>query len=97
VCFGSAYDRWAVSKYIMDKYKINFKQVFEYSAQGEEGIKKLQEIAPIDEAVLAMIIDHLPPPDVAQPYRIPQIWHGDVNSVEGKAMLDVDKVQRQTL
>ncbi|HIH50251.1 TPA: elongation factor EF-2 [Candidatus Micrarchaeota archaeon] len=91
VCLGSAYDRWAVSKYIMDKYKINFKQVFEYSSQGEEGIKKLQEIAPIDEAVLAMIIDHLPPPNVAQVYRIPQIWHGDVNSVGGKAMTGVDK------
>jgi elongation factor 2 len=90
VCLGSAYDRWAVSKYIMDKYKINFKQVFEYSAQGEEGLKKLQEIAPIDDAVLAMIIDHLPPPNVAQRYRIPQIWHGDVNTVEGQAMLNVD-------
>jgi elongation factor 2 len=90
VCLGSAYDRWAVSKYIMDKYKINFKQVFEYSAQGEEGIKKLQEIAPIDDAVLAMIIDHLPPPNVAQRYRIPQIWHGDVNTIEGQAMLNVD-------
>lgn len=91
ICFGSAYDRWAVSKYIMEKYKINFKQVFEYSAQGDEGIKKLQEIAPIDEAVLAMIIDHLPTPLVAQAYRIPQIWHGDVNSPEGKAMTTVDK------
>jgi elongation factor 2 len=94
ICFGSAYDRWAVSSYIMQKYKINFKQVFEYSAQGEEGIKKLQEIAPIDDAVLAMIIDHLPTPTVAQAYRIPQIWHGDVNSVEGKAMMSVDKTAK---
>ncbi|MGI0100755.1 MAG: elongation factor EF-2 [Candidatus Micrarchaeaceae archaeon] len=91
ICFGSAYDRWAVSKYIMDKYKINFKQVFEYSAQGEEGIKKLQELAPIDDAVLAMIIDHLPPPNVAQAYRIPQIWHGDIDSAAGKSMVNVDK------
>ncbi len=91
ICFGSAYDRWAVSKYIMDKYKINFKQVFEYSSQGEEGIKKLQEVAPIDDAVLAMIIDHLPPPNVAQRYRIPQIWHGDTESEAGKSMLDVNK------
>ena len=91
ICFGSAYDRWAVSKYIMDKYKINFKQVFEYSSQGEEGIKKLQEVAPIDDAVLAMIIDHLPPPNVAQRYRIPQIWHGGTESEAGKSMLDVNK------
>lgn len=91
ICFGSAYDRWAVSKYIMDKYKINFKQVFEYSSQGQEGIKKLQELAPIDDAVLAMIIDHLPTPFEAQKIRIPQIWHGDINSPAGKAMMEVDK------
>ena len=63
VCFGSAYDKWAISKYIMEKYKINFKQVFELTQEGEEGLKKLQEVAPIDEATLAMIIDHLPTPD----------------------------------
>lgn len=90
VAFGSAYDRWAVSKTIMEKSKINFKQVFEYSSQGEEGIKKLQEIAPVEEVVLAMIIDHLPSPRVAQKYRIPQIWHGDLESTEGKAMTSVD-------
>ncbi len=97
ICFGSAYDRWAVSKYIMDKYKINFKQVFEYSSQGEEGIKKLQEVAPIDDAVLAMIIDHLPPPNVAQRYRIPQIWHGDLTSEAGKSMLDVNKTAKANI
>jgi elongation factor 2 len=34
ICFGSAYDKWAISKYIMDKYKINFKQVFELHPAG---------------------------------------------------------------
>ncbi|MGD0729228.1 MAG: elongation factor EF-2 [Candidatus Micrarchaeaceae archaeon] len=91
ICFGSAYDRWAISKYIMDKYKITFKEIFEYTMQGDEGLKKLQEVAPIDEAVLAMIIDHLPSPDIAQQYRIPQIWHGNIESIEGKAMTSVDK------
>jgi elongation factor 2 len=91
VCFGSAYDRWAISKYIMERYKVNFKQVFELTKQGDEGLKKLQELAPIDEATLAMIIDHLPSPDIAQRYRIPQIWHGDTESPEGKAMISVDK------
>src|SRR5271157_543817 len=90
VCFGSAYDKWAISKYIMEKNKVNFKQVFELMGQGEEGLKKLQEIAPIDEAALSMIIEHLPNPLVAQPYRIPQIWHGDINSEAGKAMTSVD-------
>ncbi|HVC58735.1 MAG TPA: elongation factor EF-2 [Candidatus Acidoferrales bacterium] len=90
VAFGSAYDRWAVSKHIMVKNNVNFKQVFEYSSQGEEGIKKLQEVAPIEDVILAMIIDHLPSPRVAQQYRIPQIWHGNLESVEGKAMTGCD-------
>ncbi len=90
VCIGSAFDKWAISKYIMEKYKTTFKQIFDLTMQGEEGLKKLQEVAPIDEATLAMIIDHLPTPLVAQRYRIPQIWHGDPESAEGKAMLACD-------
>src|SRR5271157_2285769 len=90
VCFGSAYDKWAISKFIMDKYKITFKQIFELTMQGEEGLKKLQELAPIDEAALAMIIDNLPSPAIAQKYRIPQIWKGNLESTEGKAMLACD-------
>ena len=91
VCFGSAYDKWAISKYIMEKYKINFKQVFQLTQEGDEGLKKLQQIAPIDEATLAMIVDHLPTPAVAQSYRIPQIWHGNKETPEYKAMTTVDK------
>ncbi len=90
VCFGSAYDKWAISKYIMEKYKITFKQIFELTMQGEEGLKKLQELAPIDDAALAMIVDHLPSPREAQKYRIPQIWAGDLESTEGKSMLACD-------
>jgi elongation factor 2 len=90
VCFGSAYDRWAVSKFLMDKYKVNFRQVFELSSQGEAGLAKLQEIAPIDEAVLSMVLEHLPSPKEAQVYRIPQIWHGDLTSEAGKSMLAAD-------
>jgi len=89
VCFGSAYKKWAISKRIMEKYKITFKNIFALTAAGEE--EKLQEIAPIDEAVLSMIIEHLPNPKEAQPYRIPHLWHGDLNSEIGKAMVNVDR------
>lgn len=88
VAMGSAYKKWAISKPIMDKYKTTFKDIFALTAASDE--KKLQEVAPIDEAVLTMIIDHLPSPHIAQRYRIPQIWHGDLNSPDGKAMLDTD-------
>ena len=88
VAMGSAYKKWAISKPIMDKYKTTFKDIFALTAASDE--KKLQEVAPIDEAVLTMIIDHLPSPHIAQKYRIPQIWHGDLNSPDGKAMLNTD-------
>ncbi len=88
VAFGSAYDKWAVSKTIMEKYHITFKDVFNYFTSGREN--ELQNVAPVDEATLSMVVDNLPNPKVAQPYRIPQIWHGDVQSEDGKAMVAVD-------
>ncbi|MCL5433473.1 MAG: elongation factor EF-2 [Candidatus Marsarchaeota archaeon] len=89
VAFGSAYKRWAISKRIMDKYKTTFKDIFELTAKGDEA--KLQEIAPIDETILTMIIEHLPSPKDAQSYRIPHLWHGDSNSEASRAMAKVDR------
>ena len=75
----------------MEKYKINFKQVFELTQQGEEGLKKLQEVAPIDEATLAMIIDHLPTPTVAQKLQDTADMARRPRDAEAKAMMNVDK------
>jgi elongation factor 2 len=88
VAFGSAYDKWAISKVITDKYKVTFKDVMEHFDKGTS--LALTERAPIDEAALAMIIDHLPDPEQAQKYRMAQIWHGDLASEDGKAMLTGD-------
>ncbi len=88
VCIGSAAEKWAISKRIMEKYKTTFKQVFELTEK--QDIAKLQEVAPIDEATLTMMIEHLPNPAEAQAYRIPHLWHGDMQSEDAKAMLAVD-------
>ncbi len=88
VCFGSAYDKWAISSQIMNKYKVTFKDIFTLSEKGD--LAKLQEVAPIDEATLSMIIEHLPNPQEAQPYRIPKLWHGDTATEDGQSMLKVD-------
>ncbi len=88
VAMGSAYERWAMSKYILEKSKTTFKEIFKYTA--EENIPKLQELAPIEDSILPMMIDHLPSPKIAQRYRIPRIWHGDLESVAGKSMLGTD-------
>ena len=88
VCIGSAYKRWAISSRMMEKYKVTFKDIFKYTEEGNE--EKLRAIAPIDEATLSMIIEHLPDPKTAQAYRIPRLWHGDMESDEGKAMTNVN-------
>ncbi len=88
VAFGSAAKKWAISKRTMETHKTSFKRIFELTAAGDE--KALQEHAPIDETVLSMIVEHLPDPTQAQEYRIPHLWHGDLNTTEGKAMLKVD-------
>ncbi len=89
VCFGSAYKKWAISAHIMKKYNVTFKQIFDYTEKNDE--ETLQRIAPIDEATLSMVIEHLPNPKTAQKYRIPWLWHGNIDSVEGKAMQSVDR------
>ncbi|MEM4064926.1 MAG: elongation factor EF-2, partial [Candidatus Micrarchaeaceae archaeon] len=89
VCFGSAMERWAVSVKTMKDKNVSFKDIFQYIEEGKQD--KLEELAPIEDAVLPMILDHLPSPKIAQPYRIPQIWHGDINSEEGQAMVTVDR------
>jgi elongation factor 2 len=38
-----------------------------------------------------MVIDHLPPPNVAQKYRIPHIWRGDLTSSLGKSMVECNE------
>ncbi len=89
VCIGSAVRKWAISMKIMKKYKVTFKDIYALTAANDE--EKLQAVAPIDEAALQMIIEHLPDPSVAQAYRIPHLWHGDINSPDGKAMTSVDQ------
>ncbi len=89
VAFGSAYKKWGISMYIMKKYNTTFKQIFDLTAKNDEA--ELQRLAPIDEATLSMCIEHLPSPKEAQAYRIPNLWHGDLASEDGKAMLAVDQ------
>ena len=92
VCFGSAMKRWAVSVDVMKQKNVSFKDVFEYTAAGNQA--KLEQIAPIEDVILPMIIKHLPSPEEAQKYRLPQIWHGNLESEDGKAMTATDAKAR---
>ena len=85
VTFGSAKDRWAINVDVMKEKGISFKDVID--AYQNEKVADLVEKAPLADAVLGMVVKHHPPPHIAQKYRIPQIWKGDLDSDIGKALL----------
>jgi elongation factor 2 len=88
VAFGSAFHNWGISLPYMQKKNITFKDIID--AYENENQKELAKKAPIHEVVLDMSIKHHPNPVDAQKYRIPKIWHGDIESPEGKALINCD-------
>ena len=84
VAFGSALYNWAVNVQSMKKTGISFKEVYEYCNQGN--MKELAAKCPAYEALLDMVVAHLPSPIEAQKYRVPTIWHGDAETEIGKNM-----------
>lgn len=89
VAFGSAKDKWGFTFEMARKYRIGFKDVYEIYTSGDP--RELEEKSPLHEAILTMVINHHPPPHVAQRYRIPKIWHGDLDSEVGQALLNCDE------
>ena len=90
VCFGSAFHKWALSYQYMQEHQISFKDVISAYEVGEEKYKELTKRAPVHKVVLNMVINHLPNPKVAQAYRLPNIWRGDIQSPEGKSLVNAD-------
>jgi elongation factor 2 len=89
VAFGSAFHNWAVSVPRMKKTNLGFKDVYNYLKNNDQ--KALAKRSPIHEVVLDMVINHLPPPNIAQKYRIPHIWRGDLTSPLGKNMVECNE------
>ena len=91
VAFGSAKDRWGFNYNIAQRNGVGFKDVYDaYNSDDQTLIKALSEKAPLHEAVLGMVVQHHPPPHVAQRYRIPKIWPGDLDSDIGKSLMSCD-------
>jgi elongation factor 2 len=92
VAFGSAKDRWGFNFKVAQKKGISFKDVYDaYTSDSPTTIKSLAERSPLHEAILGMVVQHHPPPHVAQRYRIPKIWPGDLESALGKSLLECDE------
>ena len=88
VAFGSAFHNWALSFPYMKEKGITFKEVID--AYQNDTYKELAKKAPLHEVILGMSIEHHPNPLDAQKYRIPKIWHGDVDSKTGKDLVACD-------
>jgi elongation factor 2 len=85
VAFGSAFHNWAMSIPYMKEKGITFKEII--TAYNEGDYKPLAKKAPLHEVILNMVIQHLPNPIIAQEYRIPKIWHGELDSEDGKSLI----------
>lgn len=88
VAFGSAFHKWALSFSYMKEHGISFKDVISaYQSEGEM-YKELAKKAPLHKVILGIVIKHHPSPILAQKYRIPKIWHGELESETGKSLLN---------
>jgi elongation factor 2 len=88
VAFGSGYDNWAISVPYMQRTGVKFPDIIEYVTSGRT--KEIAQKARINDVIFDMVVKHLPSPRVAQKYRIPNIWKGDIASPVGQAMLSTD-------
>ncbi len=92
VAFGSAKDRWGFNFKIAQKKGVSFKDVYDaYTSSDPNNVRSLAEKMPLHEAVLGMVVQHHPAPHVAQKYRIPKIWQGDLESEVGRSILTCDE------
>ncbi len=88
VAMGSAKDRWGFNAEVAKEKGVKFQDVVD--AYTQDTVAQLRERAPLHEAILNMSVEAMPPPNVAQRYRIPKIWKGDIESEVGKAMMNCD-------
>jgi elongation factor 2 len=88
VAMGSAKDRWGFNYDVSRKHGVKFSDVVDAYSSGK--VEDLKTTMPIHDAILGMGVGVMPPPHVAQRYRIPKIWHGDPTSDVGQAMINCD-------
>ncbi len=93
VAFGSALHKWGFTLKILEKGDLKFSDIrmrYKKETYSKETYADLAVYFPIHNAILEMVVDHLPNPLNAQKYRISKIWEGDLNSDIGKAMRNCD-------
>ena len=93
VAFGSALHKWGFTLKILENSDLKFSDIrsrYKKETYSKETYADLTIYFPIHNAILEMVVDHLPNPLQAQKYRISKIWDGDLNSTIGNAMVNCD-------
>ena len=93
VAFGSALHKWGFTLNILEKSNLKFQDIrnrYHKETYTKESYADLAVYFPIHQAILEMVVDHLPNPIEAQKYRIRKIWDGDLDSELGKALTNCD-------
>jgi elongation factor 2 len=93
VAFGSALHKWGFTLKILEKSSLKFQDIrerYHKETYTKESYADLAVYFPIHQAILEMVVEHLPNPIDAQKYRIGKIWDGNLNSDLGKAMVNCD-------
>jgi len=93
VAFGSALHKWGFTLKTLEANELKFSDIrsrYQKETYTKETYADLAVYFPIHNAILEMVIDHLPNPKEAQKYRIGKIWDGDLDSKVGKAMINCD-------
>jgi len=93
VAFGSALHKWGFTLNILENNELKFSDIrsrYQKETYTKETYADLAVHFPIHDAILEMVVDHLPNPIDAQKYRIGKIWNGDLTSEIGKSMINCD-------
>jgi len=85
VAFGSALHKWGFTLSMAQQKNLKFNDVI--NAYQKDTHEQLTDTIPLHDAILNMIVNHLPNPTQAQKYRIPKIWTGYPDTEIGQAML----------
>jgi len=88
VAFGSALHRWGFTLSKAKQKNVKFSDII--AAYGNGGYEKLQKSLPLYDALLGMVVQHVPSPLEAQKYRVEKIWKGNIASEVGQAMMKCD-------
>ncbi len=89
VSVGSAKDGWGFTYEVLKEKGLTPITVFEKYNAGQ--VQWLRDNLQLDDALLRMVVDHLPCPTKAAPYRMAKLWsHGDLNSELGKCLVKSD-------